>query len=201
MIFGIIAEIDMQLYDTSDVAQLVAYLAAVNSFDWRKYVVSESLLSVGLTEEDSVFSGWMDKDPSQRLSPAQALKHSFTAGVSQQVEAAVAQALPGYVQSCNTMLGLLEGVWGQPGVFKPCPVEVPVQSCSSESGPCTPSRRSECNSPCSNSSSGGSSSYSGSIQQAFAGGRKAQLPAACGKAAEQAEAKQPRGKQGSWCTI
>jgi hypothetical protein len=169
MIIGVIPEINMDLYDTSDEAQFVAYLSAVNRFDWRTCEVSASLLSVGLTEEDSFFSGCMDKDPSQRLSPAQALQHPFIACVSQQVQAAVAQALPGYVQSCNTILGLLEGVWGQPGVFKPCPVDVSVQSCSSESGPCTPSIRSGCNSPRSNSSSGGSSSCSGSIQQASAG--------------------------------
>jgi serine/threonine protein kinase len=111
MLLDIPAAINLFNYDPDDPVSFASYLSATRSFDWSPGLVF--LQSNGLAPAAQCLAACLEPDPLLRPSPQQALELPFLAAVADEVDAAVAAAMPSYVAGNRAAVQLMQCLQGQ----------------------------------------------------------------------------------------
>jgi serine/threonine protein kinase len=109
------AELDIDCYEYEKEPEFIRYLNNIRSYDWA--VEFEWLHAINQHKMADFLAACLCKDPTKRLTAAEALRMPFLQAVADEVDAAIAAATPGFVGETQAVVTMLEGLRGEDFTF------------------------------------------------------------------------------------
>jgi serine/threonine protein kinase len=126
MMLSMPVALDLNNYDPDDAVSFASYLSATRSFDWTPGL--EFLQSNGLAPAAQWLVACLEPDPLLRPTPQQALALPFVAAVADEVDVAIAAAMPSFLGFNHAAVQLLQSLQGQVSICVAHQQQVPSSS-------------------------------------------------------------------------